>query len=196
MWKRSTLIENLLSRRREDPSIGVAYFFFTFSDGGKQKVTQILATLAAQMLQQIPVLPASIETWYNNNSSGTALFSGLLLQLIDILLKGFKKTFWVIDGLGEIATSDRTRLLDTLRHLLGEEYQSLNLLFSSRRERYLQELLDQIRIVQCAIQTSVVDEDIRRYVISRIKEDPKLNRWSPQIRDEIQNTLMQGANGM
>lgn len=156
----------------------------------------MLATLAAQMLQQLSELPKDIEYLYRKNS-GNVLFTDLLFEFIRLLLGSFKKTYWILDALDEVAASDRIVLLDYLRLFLEkEDFQTMSLLFASRREWYLQEVFDEMPIVQCPIQNALVDADIQRYVKSRLEEDPKLKRWSPDIRNEIQDVLTRDANGM
>lgn len=156
----------------------------------------MLATLAAQMLQQLSELPKDIEYLYRKNS-GNVLFTDLLFEFIRLLLGSFKKTYWILDALDEVAASDRTVLLDYLKLFLEkEDFQTMSLLFASRREWYLQEAFDEMPIVQCPIQNALVDADIQRYVKSRLEEDPKLKRWSPDIRNEIQDVLTRDANGM
>jgi hypothetical protein len=47
------------------------------------------------------------------------------------------------------------------------------------------------------VQSSVIDEDIRKYVCMRLATDLKLNRWRNSAgEDEIETKLMEGANGM
>jgi hypothetical protein len=194
-FKRSTVIDDLRTIREKDPGVSVIYFFFTFSDAGKQTARQMLATIAAQMLEQLPGIPKSIDRLYRNNSNAVLSTDGILEVVLDSLCH-FKRTYLVLDALDEVTSTDRGSLLEYMKKFFQDDFRKMNVLFSSRKEWYLQEILDKMPIAQCPIQNASVDADIKLYVKARLLEDPKLQRWSLDIKNEIEDALTQGAHGM
>lgn len=76
---------------------------------------------------------------------------------------------------------------------------SLHILVTSREEKDIEESLskfmnnkDRIRV-----QSALIEEDIRAYVRSRIRNGHELKKWQkPEVQNEIETVLMEKANGM
>lgn len=49
---------------------------------------------------------------------------------------------------------------------------------------------------QISVSKAVVDADIRVHVHDKPSKDPKLGKWPIVLRNEIEDTLTAGANGM
>lgn len=115
---------------------------------------------------------------------------------LEQILKEFKETFIILDALDEC--TEREELLDTISRIAKWDLSHLHVLATSRNEREIDEafiswLSEQDRV---SIQNSMVNDDIRSYVEKVLQTDPRMNRWPPTARDEIQTALMSKANGM
>jgi ankyrin repeat domain-containing protein 50 len=173
----------------------LAYFFFTFSDKEKQQVSQMLATVSAQLLRYLSEIPDTLKSIYKNNRTIPAS-NRTLTEFLKALVRSLGKVSIVLDALDEVAAADRSSLLDILQQFSTSEFGSLSALVTSRKEYYIQERLDKIGITQVSIQSALVDGDIASYVASRLKEDPKLKKWPQSCREEIEHTLVNGSHGM
>ena len=102
--------------------------------------------------------------------------------------------FPVLDALDEC--TDRSTLLKGIRDIPSWALPSIHILATSRKETDIEDYLIKLVTCQVCLEESVVDSDIRSFVQNQIEQDPQLLKWSPEIRDEIETTLLEGANGM
>jgi hypothetical protein len=164
-------------------------YFFTFSDAEKQRASPMLCTVGTQLLGLLPEVPSSLKTLYKNKVGGNPT-SKVLLEVLQILAQSSNRAFL------EIAESDRSSLLATIQTLMGPKYPHLSFLVTSRKERYILEVLDHLNITQIGLQTAIVDDGIAKYVGSQLTENPKLKKWAISVRKDIEIALTEGAHGM
>jgi hypothetical protein len=118
-----------------------------------------------------------------------------LFSALNSIIKSFdQKVFIVIDALDECPEkadhAKRQDLLDQINELLSEKNENLHLLTTSRKEVDIQESLQAVATAKLDIQTAFRG-DIEFFVGKRLKEVPRLARWSIEIREEIKSTLLQ-----
>lgn len=117
------------------------------------------------------------------------------------VLKLSGQTFLVIDALDECPISDkeksRTKVLALLTKLSAWALPSVHVLVTSRKEPDISKALTPLmNFSSISIQTSQVQPDIHRYITSQLANDLELKKWSARIKEEIENTLVEQANGM
>jgi hypothetical protein len=190
----STIIEYLGHNSSASPL--VLYFYFDFSDSGKQTLNSMLRSLVLQVYQQQEKVRRQVDSLHKlhhqiSTSSLTSMLRDMLSTMDDIYI--------VLDALDESTT--RESLLDWLITVLREiKSSSCRLLVTSRMEEDIRDvLLSYItpnNVVSC--QKGNVEEDVRTYVKHRIKTDRKFERWKshPDLCAEIETNLMEKANGM
>jgi hypothetical protein len=106
-------------------------------------------------------------------------------------------TYLILDALDEC--TDREELINMIEIVAGWQLESLHMIVTSRKERDLQSSLESLVGASNIIplQSTVVDEDIRKYVRHRISVDKKLKMWQGgDMQKEIETVLMEGAHGM
>jgi len=118
-----------------------------------------------------------------------------LFSTLNSIIKFFdQKVFIVIDALDECPEkadhAKRQDLLDQINELLSEKNENLHLLTTSRKVVDIQESLQAVATAKLDIQTAFRG-DIEFFVGKRLKEVPRLARWSIEIREEIKSTLLQ-----
>lgn len=107
-------------------------------------------------------------------------------------------TYIILDALDECI--DRDELMSTIEIFSGWKLESLHFLVTSRKERDIQEtlenLVDKSNILP--LQSLVIEKDIQQYVRHRLSVDNKLKKWrrDPEISNEIEVALINGAHGM
>ncbi|KIJ42477.1 hypothetical protein M422DRAFT_171028, partial [Sphaerobolus stellatus SS14] len=177
------------------PSTGLAYFFFSYTDNAKQNTFNMLSSIALQLAECISNIPSRVITLYNNNRSRPPM--SVVLEVITRLVRCFHQTYIILDALDEIAAGEKTSLLKALNEIIANaRLSNINLLMTSRQEPYLVEGFHNLLLEEISLTTSDVDEDIKLYVAEIVDKDPKLSRWSVELRAEIVQTLSDKAMRM
>ena len=121
----------------------------------------------------------------------------MLKNALKQLVQSFGDTFIILDALDEC--KERQRLMPSLEEMAGWKISSLHMLFTSRKEKDIEESLSTILTEEqrICIQSAVVEDDIRNYVRTRIRTDRDLRKWQkPEVQTEIETVLMEKAGGM
>jgi hypothetical protein len=115
------------------------------------------------------------------------------------MLDRSKEFFIIIDALDECpdTNGERNDLCNVLGEIKDWLASNLHVLITGRREADLIASLDPLCTVDpISIQGPTVQSDIRKFIRSQLWNDRKLREWSTDIKEEIETTLVQGANGM
>jgi hypothetical protein len=142
-------------------------------------------------------MPDSLRAFYEKHQHGQPPEAGLLKAIKSLL--EYKQSFIIIDALDECPNSgdERGDLCDILEELHSWAQPNLHLLVTSRKEVDLCDALESlVTLGPISIQGGVVKSDIRKYVRSQLESDSKLKKWSDEIQTEIEETLVEGAQGM
>jgi hypothetical protein len=191
----STIVEDVTKSFQSIPTAAVVYFYFDFADKGKQLVRSLLCSLAAQVLANIRTTPASLESLYLRTQYGQQPpDNNGLTQALKEMIKIPRQTYIIIDALDECA--EREELLRLIEEIVSWNCGNLHLLSTSRRERDIEEALQDLATSQICVQTSLVDLDIQLHVSRQLEHDPRLRKWSTTVKKEIEEGLMRGANWM
>lgn len=158
----------------------------------------MLRSLVAQLMREKPPLPAVENTYkVHSRESPNPFLQDILCQT---LARGIGQTFLIIDALDECPANNvlegRSKTLKWLQDLFNRFESSLHVLVTSRQENDIQESMEEASAVQTAIDTSAVDEDIRRYVEMEIACDRKLRKLDSNNKETIQKALAEKADGM
>jgi hypothetical protein len=122
-----------------------------------------------------------------------------LLSAIQCIVNGDKNIFLIIDALDECPNqnSERSDLCNVLTEIKEWAASNLHTLVTSRREVDLDESLEPLcTISSISIQGPEVQSDIQRFIHSELSKNKRLSKWPADIQNEIELTLVQGANGM
>lgn len=139
-----------------------------------------------------------MQKLYQNYHSGQPPLDALKITLRSILEQHGDK-YIIIDALDECPSQEgkRGQLCALLREISNWDLPFLHILTTSRRDQDIEEAFAQIPdISRVPIQDARVDADILQYVEAQLVKLPKLARWSPQLREEIRESLVEGAHGM
>ena len=196
----STAIESVLEDRNiaTDKAIGVAYFYFEFSNRNQQYCDTMLRSLISQLWLQRREDANAVDALYFACGSGASQpSSDMLKNALKELVQSFVDTFIILDALDEC--KERERLMPIIEEMAVWKISSLNMLVTSRKERDIEDSLSTILDddQQICIQSALVESDIRNYVRSRIRTDRELKKWQkPEVQTEIETILMEKAGGM
>lgn len=190
----STATEFALRKRRSDPHVGVAFFYFTFSDDSKQSESAMLRALLLQLSGQLQDGEADLTSLRDSYKDGIPSFP--LIEHLRYLIQRFHHVYIALDGLDESPRDGpRKRVLGTLDDMRNWSIQGLHLFVTSRDEPDIRESLDLDVEHQVMMRNDEIDKDIANFISGRFDKDRKLRRWLPH-RVKIQETLSNRAKGV
>ena len=196
----STAIENVLVDRSiaTDKAIGVGYFYFDFNNRDQQYCDTMLRSLICQLWVQDRENANAVDALYLAcGSGGSQPSSKMPRNTLKELVQSFVDAFIILDALDEC--KERDRLMPSIEEMAAWNISSLHMLVTSRKESDIETSLstildDEQRI---CIQSALVEDDIRKYIQSRIRSDYGLRKWrKPEVQTEIETVLMGKAGGM
>ncbi|KAI9881492.1 MAG: hypothetical protein M1830_000055 [Pleopsidium flavum] len=191
----STIIEDLVAYTSAATGIGLAYFYFDFSDVERQSVRSLISSLISQLSGQSPVLPNCVEALYDKyEDCGQQPRERDLKAALEVLIESFPHVYLVLDALDEC--SEREELMQSLDELLSKSMDGLHLLTTSRKEQDIEDAFDNLRPVKISLAVKEVNEDIKLHIKSRLSQDLRLKRLAEATKAEIETALLDGAHGM
>ncbi|PGH09919.1 hypothetical protein AJ79_05535 [Helicocarpus griseus UAMH5409] len=168
-------------------------FYFDFNDKEKHGVNNLLRSLITQISTQSDDTPKSLEGLYRD------CFDGGKPPTTDALLKTLRNlisdcdTYILLDAMDECA--ERQALLRIINTMVSWNSNNLHLLMTSRKEKDIEDAIKNICDVTISLQSAVVDSDIQLHVRQQL-QDRHWQKFSEEIRGEIENALIKGAHGM
>lgn len=194
----STAIEYTLRFPQRDPSIGVAFFYITFSDQSKLNASDLMRALILQLSAQTSQGPTIISQLHDAHEPGTPPNSALLNTLYD-LIEEFSKVYITIDALDESSKeTSRQDLLGCLSSLYTwskSGRQNVQLLVSSRDEIDIGDHLHQLSPIVVRMRNKAIDNDIKLFVHEQLRNQYQFRRWT-EYHPRIESELTRKADGM
>ena len=175
------------------------YFYFDFKDVEKQGQEKMIRSLILQLSSQFGSTPQSLKALHLSCMNGERQPTrGMLLATLHQMMESFEETFIILDALDEC--SERQELLEDIEEFNHWTDVNLHILSTSRREKDIEERIEPLAHDKGRkhIDSMHVNEDIRAYVHEKLQTDLKLKRWhkKPEVQQEIENALMDKADGM
>ena len=186
----STIIQHIID---STPAVNCAYFYFDFQV--KWKADDMLRSVIVQLCKFKNEIPLELHQLYRQCLNGERRpQKSSLVRILSLLLTS--RTFLLLDALDECTGgADRNDLLDTIEEIIKTS-QNLNLLATSRKEVDIEKRLKPLFDNRMALEENVVDADIYLYVRRTLTNDDELREWDSKTKEEIQDALVKGANGM
>ncbi|KAL1989132.1 hypothetical protein VTN96DRAFT_3679 [Rasamsonia emersonii] len=185
----SSAVVDSLQRTFLSPDVGVVFVFCHKEREKDQGSTTILRNILAQLVYRRRELSYSTSSLYHFESLSTAKASSKAYQhAIRAEVNRFSKVFFVIDGLDTF--SDKERLLNRLQRLPDHVQ-----LFITLREVKSRDSIQYIP-------ASTPAEDIRRYVLARIRQDATLTHLveedssSLRLQEDMVRYIVEKSHGL
>jgi ankyrin repeat domain-containing protein 50 len=204
----STIIEHIKGMNASDamPSkaVDVAYFYFSFDLTPSHDSGSIAKALLAQLCSG-SLVPPSLKALYEKLQPSRAPTRDLLEALVSIL--GSRKAaeskspprdvFLILDGLDEVPYgSSRDTVLELVKEL-EKSGPHVHILVSSREEQDIGSALSQSRDwKRFPIGMNLVEDDIALFIACQIEDHSKLKSLPSEVKRDIEENLVFGANGM
>ena len=183
----SRIIEFLKNRQ----NVTVAYYFCNSHTNERDRCSQILKSIAAQLLRAHLDLAAHVADKYAHQGRASSIQQ--LRKLIPELLATIPLTRIVVDGLDECHERDQKSILTELLSLSKDSGAHCKVLFSSRESVYISRTLRRKPNISLKERKADVDTDIRVFVNENLTE--LRDRFGNQIMDDVEQRLVQKADG-
>ncbi|KAH7187043.1 ankyrin repeat-containing domain protein [Fusarium oxysporum] len=171
-------------------------FFFDFNDPKKQKLEDLLRSLAVQLYHKGNEAARRLDSLFASHDDGRRQpDANALSACVDTMIQTAGKVFIIIDAIDECTA--REELLQWLKHLASRKAQ---LIVTGRPEVEFQSVIPRSFGKRNCVQLdkNVVNGDIRSYVNATLKQKPDFvdKKLSRGILDEIRDTIGNEADGM
>ena len=188
----STIIEHVKTICGNDTRY--AYFYFDFNDPQKQTVVGMLRSIILQLCVGNAQLLGELCELYRQRNDGRQqpTLQGLTKSLLSLFVNN-RRLYLILDALDEC--SERGKLLDIISQIVRAKDHA-NLFVTSRKEKDITDALQGIFGSQLDLRGDLIDADIDLHVRRCLESDRCLQKWNAQIKQEILEALVQGADGM
>ena len=178
-------------------SISVAFFYCSFTDAKKRRTFNLLCSFLLQLAQKLPEIPRTLAQLYEHHKHSEPPIYKLEMTLRSVL-EGLTQSFLIVDALDECVdeTGTRTEILTLLSKFSDWALPNVHVLVSSRKELDIEKSLTLLTSLKPICLQTRQQKDINTYVKSVLATDPDLEKWSPEVREEIRDTLTRMSNGM
>jgi hypothetical protein len=151
----------------------------------------VFSCILRQLLDQLPTIPSFVSSVYNDTHLRGQLTQFECERLITELVRELGRAHLVIDALDECSSEHRASVLQTLRHL--GKTQGLRLLVTSRP--HAQDIAATFAH-HPHLTISAQEEDIRVYIHQELSRNGIYDIADEQFVNELEHTLISGADGM
>ena len=190
----STVIQHLLLSTISSPKVAVTFFYFDFRDVEKQTADGMLCCILHQLSTKLSMVPEEVCALYDIFKGKTARPSTetLLELLATVIRNNFEKVYLVLDALDECTV--RQSLLRVIKVLVKTSVVSL--FMTSRSEHDIVEEFSLLEIPSMSIQSNEVAMDVELFVSEEIGKTVHLRELESELKSDITQSLVSGANGM
>ncbi|KAI1076251.1 hypothetical protein F5B20DRAFT_557241 [Whalleya microplaca] len=178
---------------RDDPSVGVGYFYCNFRKQDQQKASDIISSLLKQLVRRRSSLPSSVEELYNKcqKKQSRPSFAELSEAFYSVAAL-YSRVFIIVDALDECKTLDDIPEQPLLEIFNLQKSLRTSFLATSRP------ILDIINAFKStsSLEISSIKDDIKKYLEGHIKQLPLFVTRNPELREEIANTILKAVNNI
>ncbi|KAI1113474.1 hypothetical protein F5Y14DRAFT_441857 [Nemania sp. NC0429] len=188
----SIIVNDLETMFSHDPAIAVCYVYCNYKRQDEQTVEHLLSSLLKQLAQSQPSLPHSLKELCNRHAKRTRPSLDEITSAFESIALQNSRVFIVVDALDECQGLNRCRtsFLSTLFSLQMKT--GVNILATSR---IIPEIMGEFKNSPLK-EIRAPDDDIRRYLRSRLPELPKFVMDQCSLRDDITTSITEAASGM
>ncbi len=184
----------------------MAYFYFDFRNGNKQKLRDLLSSLLFQLSTRSKPYFDILSQLFSAHDHGLrkARDRDMIECLKEMLIVVAQApTYVIMDALDECPTtsapSPQKEILMLVEELVGLHLPNLHICVTSRPEYDIQVALERLTVSESPVSLhdeSGQQEDIANYVASFVHSNKSMQRWRDEDKDLVIKTLSEKAKGM
>jgi NACHT domain len=188
----SIVINDLITRRQNYPSIGIAYLYCDFGRRNEQKAGDLLASLLKQLTRGQSSLPGSVKDLYDRHKAErTWPLLNEILRVLQSIVAMCSRVFIIVDALDECQAADGSRFLKEIFALQAAKC-GANIFATSR---FIPEITIKFK-QSISVEIRASDEDIRRYLEGHMGQLPSFVQQDQQLQGEIKTKISDAVDGM
>jgi hypothetical protein len=196
----STVVKGLFSKEKlikaeieKSPSLAVAFFYFDFRNKEAQSVETALRRIVLQLSAHSPTPHKALDDHYESSNGQKLPSYEELCEILRHLIRQLGRTYIVLDALDECDEGDFNQLVDLISMLRDWTETPLHLFITSQSRRTFTECF---RGMPCiALGFDSTRQDIKFFVASEIRSNPKLKIWRGQA-NQITDRVARKSKGM
>jgi Cdc6-like AAA superfamily ATPase len=189
----SIVVEELITRFSNDPTIGIAYIYCNFRRQDEQKIETLLASLIKQLAESQPSLPGTVTELYDRHKTKRTRPSlDEISRSLQVVTTLYSRVFIIVDALDECQISDgcRQRFLSSLFNLQAKC--GANLFATSRPISSIEKEFEG----NSKLEIRASEEDVRKYLNGHLFRLPGFVARSPELQEEIKTDIVKAVDGM
>ncbi|KAH0536092.1 hypothetical protein FGG08_006997, partial [Glutinoglossum americanum] len=189
----SIVVDNLIRRSLNNPSIGIAYLYCNFRKQEEQKAEDLLASLLKQLSQGQSSLPDSVRALYGRHrQKGTRPLFDETARALQSVATIYSRVFIAIDALDECQVSGdcRSRFLSEIFNL--QVKCEANIFATSR---FVPEITEKFN-GSMLLEIYASNEDVRKYLKGHMSQLPSFVSRNVDLQEEIMTEIAQAVDGM
>jgi len=160
----------------------------------------MIRSLAFQLMVKIPEVPEAVRMLYPIHKSASYVAALPSLQdwcgILISLLGRTRNSFIFIDALDECAEAEANLLQETLEKLVKETGLQVKWFLTCRPSQRSTSILQNIAFVHRAMDTWLIDNDIERYLMTKLTKDPGLTSFGSLARELTVSQIRSKSSGM
>ena len=189
----SFLIENAKNICDQPSSQSKAWaYYYCYHARNHDETNHCLRWILSQLCRQLHSLPSEIREMYQR---GEQPATRDLLNALAAVTRCFDTVYILIDALDE--SQNREYMATTLASLmLQERFRAIQLITTSRDEVEIRRAFYHCSFSRISMSNELVEEDIRKYIRSRLSHDSRFARWPKSLLKDVEQALAKEASGM
>jgi hypothetical protein len=189
----STAIQHAFRQKQSNLNVGIAFFYFSFSDESKQNESAMLRTLLLHLAGQVSDGTTFLARLHDSHKLGPPPPS-TLIEYLRLLIQRFDHVYILIDALDESPRyEERDSVLRAVETMRQWNLAGLHLLVTSRDEPDIRQSFEPAEDEEVVMQNADIDRDIGDFISGYLKTE--LSKWQ-KYHDQIQKALAERAKGV
>ncbi|KAF4626279.1 hypothetical protein G7Y89_g11882 [Cudoniella acicularis] len=189
----SIVVDELNKKYHNNTSVGIAYVYCNFQRQGEQKALDLLTNLLKQLAQRQPSLPSSVEDLHHQHKARHTRPS---LDDISRALRSvgalYSRVFIIVDALDECQTANNCRSKLLCEIFSFQAKTEANFFATSRPAPHIEREFSGCM----SIEITASNEDVCRYLDSRMLQLPAFVLKRPDLQEEIKTKITPAVEGM
>ena len=181
-----------------------AYYYFDFSDTGKQNRRGLLSSLLIQLCTRSHRGYDILLNLFRENANGLGQASEVdMIQCLKKVLGLFRhgRVYIIVDAVDESPVagmpSPREKVLELIKELVDLRHPNIRFCITSRPEVDIRTVLGPLPFPNVSLDDQAGQRtDIVKYIESVVGSDPNMQRWTPEDRQLVIDSLSEKAKGM
>lgn len=187
----SIVVDNLVTRFQNNPTIGIAYIYCNFRRKDEQTIGHLLICLLRQLAQNQSSLPVSVKDLYErHNMNRTRPSFEDISKALHSVAAMYSRVFIIVDALDECQVSEGSRSLLLSEIFNLQQMCKVNIFATSR---FIPEVIDNFK-EYTRLDIRAHDEDVRNYLEGRISRSSR--KFLRSLPEDIKTKIIKAVDGM